>query len=318
MNPVLEGIKYVAERSKQVNIDTTKLKEVSSNFSEKDIKPWTDMAPFTRPKLNDEDSIAYNLVFCSINVCYWGDPKWTIEYQDKKLDGAWGQMAALYRAVSEGYSILDPNYLETLSEKDLSHILRGNTQIPLFNERLNALKEVGRVINEKYEGKCSNLVKSADQDALKLLEIITADFQYYDDSTVYNGRKVMFHKKAQLAIWDISRSLDSKGLGFFSNIDELTAFAEYKIPQSLRKLGILKYSHELAEKVDNKIELKKDCPEEIEIRAGMVWAIELMKNEIKPNIPKITSEDIDNYLWLKGQTKSPDDKPYHRVRTIFY
>ncbi|MBI4983696.1 hypothetical protein HZC32_03570 [Candidatus Woesearchaeota archaeon] len=43
-----------------------------------------------------------------------------------------------------------------------------------------------------------------------------------------------------------------------------------------------------------------------------------MKKELKTTIPNVTSMDIDSYLWLLGQNKSPDDKPYHLTETIFY
>jgi len=98
----------------------------------------------------------------------------------------------------------------------------------------------------------------------------------------------------------------------------LTACADYKLPQILRKLEILNYSRELAEKVDNKIELKKGCEEEIEIRASTIWTVKFIENELEKKIPKIDSLHVNDHLWLMSQNKSLGDKPYHRIRTTAY
>ena len=99
----------------------------------------------------------------------------------------------------------------------------------------------------------------------------------------------------------------------FRNIDALTAFADYKIPQVLRELGILEYSTTLAQKVDSRIELAPGSEEEVEIRAGTIIAVEDIRQATSGNL---TAADIDHYLWLAGQRTHA--RPYHRTRTIAY
>ena len=43
--------------------------------------------------------------------------------------------------------------------------------------------------------------------------------------------------------------LQGKGLGRLDDIDQLTMFADYRVPVTLRELGILRYSNELEQKV---------------------------------------------------------------------
>ncbi|OIP24330.1 hypothetical protein AUK11_03560 [bacterium CG2_30_37_16] len=100
--------------------------------------------------------------------------------------------------------------------------------------------------------------------------------------------------------------------------DKLTAFADYKVPQGLKKFGILEYSPELATKVDSMIEIPKGSDEETEIRANCIWAIELVNKEAKKKFPKSNAASIDKILWFRGQKKLSDDKPYHRTKTIWY
>lgn len=315
MNRILESIRAVIKDSKQVRINEDSLKKVCNDFNCNDIDHQGDSFPFDPSYLSKEDKANFVFFFNSINFCYWGEPKWAIEYQGKEYDGAWGMIVSIKRALDNKIPVLDADYLSNISREDLLNILKGNTIIPLFNERLGILRENGRILSEKYNGQFMEVINRADGNALDVLNIMVSDFPSYNDHAVYDNQNVLFHKRAQLAVSDIHRM---KGIDDLKDIEKLTAFADYKIPQSLRKLGILEYSPELSEKIDNKIEIPSGSREEIEIRANMIWAIELMKGELATKKPDITSMDIDYWLWLSGQNKSPDNKPYHRTRTIYY
>jgi len=84
----------------------------------------------------------------------------------------------------------------------------------------------------------------------------------------------------------------------------------------MRKGGV--EAAELATKIDSWKEIEAGSQEEIEIRAATIWAIEQMKKVLAPRFPQITARQLDDHLWSLGQAKSPEDKPYHRTRTIFY
>lgn len=318
MNPVLENIKFVIENSRQVKINEESLKKFCFNFKILDSKFWLDAASFRFRRLNDKEEINLLFIFASICFCFWGEPKWGVEYQGKFYDGAWGLYVALRKTIENNFPILDWKYLANLSENALKEILKGNVKIPLFKERLNILREIGKILVESFNKNLENLIKESKKDALKLLKIIVERFPSFNDFAIYQSQKVFFYKKAQLFIEDIYRRFERRKYGRLKNIDKLTALADYKIPMVLRKFGILEYSPNLATKIDNKILIPAGSEEEIEIRANMIWAVELMKNELKSKIPNIMAMDIDSYLWLKGKEKSPQDKPHHLTRTIFY
>ena len=48
------------------------------------------------------------------------------------------------------------------------------------------------------------------------------------------------------------------------NADRLTMFADYRVPQILRELGIMIYDENLIRRIDSKIELRAHSYEEIE------------------------------------------------------
>jgi len=57
---------------------------------------------------------------------------------------------------------------------------------------------------------------------------------------------------------------------------------------------------------------------EIEIRANMLYAIELIKNRLHQNQIDINLVQIDNALWLLSKNKEFKEKPHHLTKTIYY
>lgn len=316
MNKVLVSTKPVVDEAKYVRINRDALEAFCRDVQIEEGYHWMSSCPIDLADLGREQKIDFTFVFNSINFCYWGFPKWTIQWQGKDYDGAWALVICLKRAFDQGTDLLSGHFLKGLQENELSFILEGNIEIPLFKERLKILNEVGSKLSRKYNGFFSNLILKGDYKALDLLDVIVDTFPSFNDTVVNQskGREVSFHKRAQLLLWDINHIL----VGGLEGVEELTAFADYKVPQNLRKSGILVYSPELAGKVDRMEELPESSREEIEIRAGTVWAVELLRQRLSSKFPNISAPLVDSWLWKLGQNKSKDDLPYHRTSTIYY
>lgn len=317
MSKILDTIRFVVENSKHVKINKEKIHEFCKRFKLKKGNFWLENKIYDFKKLNDKDKLHFLLVYNSINFSFWGNPKWSTEYKNKVYSGSFGVLAALAKSIDKNIPILSSEFLEKLEKRNLENILFGNVEIPLFNKRLGILKEIGKKLNEKFKGDFRNLINKSGKDAVKLLELIIINFPSFNDVSVYENKEVLFHKRAQLLVYDINSMFEGTNHYNLSNISKLTASADYKIPQVLRKLGILQYTPKLSKKIDNKIQLQKDSKEEVEIRANMVWAVELMKQILRKKIPDINSSEIDYVLWLKGK-ETQDNKPHHLIRTIYY
>ncbi len=270
--------------------------------------------------LTEEEYIALCFVDSSLNFCYWGEPKWTIQVDGADWDGSAAMIRAIKQAVENDYPLLSADYLATIPLADLGTIFKGNVTIPLFNERLEILRALGRITKEKFGGQFSNIVQAANWDSLALIDLIVRDFPtVFDDAVNYHGHKVGLYKRAQLLPVQLH---DLHGLGLvgrqINGFASVTAMADYKIPQALRKFGILEYTTELAGKVDNLVELPEGSEEEVEIRAMTIWACELIAGELNKRMPDVYAARVGVLFWWKGQVKSPDDKPYHRTRTVWY
>ncbi len=317
MNKILESTKFVVDNSAFVKISKERLVEFSKGFEHGKKSHWLSQAPFDFFNLNPDEELNFTFVFNALSFCYWGEPKWKIEHDGKAYDGAWAMVIALGRGIKEGFPLIDFEYCSKINRDDFSKILRGNIEIPLFEERLRILHEIGSVMTEKYHGNLKSFLEKANGNALKLLEMLVSEFPSFYDSSKYKGKEIIFHKRAQLLVSDIHQMFKKQGL-VSKNVDQLTACADYKLPQIMRRLGIMEYTDELAKKIDNKIELPHDSEEEVEIRANTIWAVEFMKEEIKKRNPEITSMGIDDHLWLASQEKFADEKPYHRTRATAY
>lgn len=246
-----------------------------------------------------------------------GSPKWTIDYKNQRFNGSYAMIYSLNRPIEENYDILNPNYLAKITKENFKHIFRGKTEVSLAKERLDILRELGKIINNKFSGSFKKLLEEAEYNAKKLLEILTTNFPFFDYFGIYNSKKIHFQKRAQLLISDINENLNINEKKI-DNLKYLTAVADYKIPMVLRILGITEYSLELLNIINNKIEIKKDDKREIEIRATMVCAIDLIKKEVNKTNPDIAAVDIDHTLWLISQKPKYKNFLYHRTRTIFY
>lgn len=318
MSKVLETTKFGVEKSKYVKINRDKIAELAKSFQHGNTPHWLSASPLNFSHLSDDEKLNLLLVFNSMSFSYWGDPKWTVEYKGKKYDGSWGMIAAILRAMDNGKPILGAKYRVNISRQEYQEILAGNVKIPLFEERWNITKEIAFHLLEKHNGDFVQFVNKANGDAMKLLELVLQSFLSFDDTSIFYDKKIYFYKRAQLLVSDIYQLFGGEGYGNFANVDQLTACADYKLPQSLRTLGIISYTKSLAEKIDNKTPIIHGEQEEVEIRTNTIWAVEFIRQELEKIGKQVIPIGINDHLWLMGQDKSKHEKPYHRTLTTAY
>lgn len=317
INNVLNSTLYVVENADFVKIKHDRLIELSKSFEHQVDSNWLQNSPFAIESLNDEEKLMFSVVFNGISFSYWGEPYWNVEYKGiLHTRGSWSLVASIFRSIEEGNSLLNPIILKSLQTQELRNILRGNTEIPLLQDRVNILNRIGEVIVMSYSGKFSNFLKKYGQDAITLQDAIVSYFQpAFDDSYDYKGRKVYFNKRAQAMIESIHSIFNGKSYGNINNIEELTALADYIIPNLLRSLNVLEYSEDLVKIIDSKSYIEKGSHYEIEIRATTVWVVELIKRELASKGIRSKAQSINDYLWTIGRDVKT---PFHQVRTTAY
>lgn len=317
---ILSACEFVMENAQQVSIDQQRLLQLARDWVHQpfDVPGWDWDIHWRGP---ERDTIHYILLLDALNFCFWADPgqpRWRVFHRERWWNGYKGLAVALRRGLEEGIPLTDAGYLQSLQEDALAHVLRGEGEIPLMPQRLAHAREVGRVLQERFQGDFREVMARAQGSATALAALIAEHFPCFYDVSPYQGRPIPLYKRAQITVVDLAGSLEFQGPGHFPDIDQLTAFADYKIPQVLRALGILRYSPDLAERVDRQQLLEPGSPEEVEIRAGMVWAVELIRRAMKEGGRPLRAYELDWFFWNLGQSPLPEERPYHRVRTVFY
>ncbi len=270
-------------------------------------------------------AVNVTLVLDALNFCFWaepGDDRWKITYEGEILDGYWALAAAIKRAIDEDECPLwDADFLADMDEEDADAIFHpegvSSGRIPMFKTRIANLREVGRVLARKYDGWFGAAIEAAGGSAPVLVRRVVEDFPSFDDVTTYADRPVRLYKRAQILASDLYGALDGHHWGDLRDLDQLTAFADYKVPQLLRAEGILAYTPDLAARIATQDKLAPESPEEVEIRAATVWGVELLRRALAERGVNARAFEIDWYLWTLAQGRH-DMEPYHRTRTVFY
>jgi len=314
---VLASTAYVVKHAQLVSINPTAVAAVAARLAGGAfyLPPWDATLHFADGTARTAN---YVLVLDALNFSFWGESRWRIEYHGRVLDGYWALAAALKRAVEDGVPLLEADYLAGLTRPDLAHILRGEGDIPLLEERLANVHEVGRVLGTRYGGRFAAAIEAAQGSALRLVRRIIADFASFDDVARYDNRMVRFYKRAQICVADLYGAFGGQQWGRFDDLDRLTAFADYKLPQIMRHYGILEYGPPLAERVDARVPIPAGSPEEVEIRAGTIWGVEYLRRALARRGRPMRAFELDWYLWDLSQHEAGALPPYHRTRTIFY
>lgn len=266
----------------------------------------------------------WTLLLDALNFCFWGEPgkpRWRVDWRGRSHDGYDALAAALSRAVEDGLPVWDADWLADLDANTLAEMLRpaeGCPAIPLFAERLTNAREVGRILRDRFDGQFAHVVAEAEYDAGALALALEREFSSFADVALWEGRPVPFLKRAQICVADLRAITGGVGAGAIQGMERLTAFADYKLPQLLRRFGAIVYAPELAAQVDSYTLIPAGSPSEVEIRAATIWAVELLRRELARLGVTRDAADIDYRLWSESQTKTPDERPYHRTRTIYY
>lgn len=322
-HPVLDSVLPVVAESKDVTTDTARVHDVAQWLAYEELPFPRFLLPFPL-ELDREGIVDFILAASLLNFAYT-DFATGVRFDQVTEDAVYADSDALlyclHRALAEGIDVLDGAYLAQVTTDDLRRLFRGGTtELQMLDERAAILREAGTALVERYEGRFHNLVAAASpalyDDGNGLLELLVRDFPRFDDSVEYNGHTVRFYKLAQLAFWFLHVSLPG-GLGI-SDLDRLSAFADYIVPVGLRVLGILRYSDALDQAIDDGKLIEAGSPREVELRAHTIYATALLTDEVnalRPPELQVIVPQIDARFWVPFHKTH---HPHHLTRTIYY
>ena len=298
--------KYVCDNSKSVKINYDMIDNMINQIKNSSVDYWLDSNPYNLMNMDISEIINFLFIYHTVgDYCFWGDPKWEVKTEIGPIDGSYAIMYLILNRFKSN------NDFE-ISFDEFKSLLKGNVTIPLLEDRYQNLVKMNEFIKFKNQS-FYELIKELNIDS-NLFEFIVNNLDYFKDVSNYDGKEILFYKRAQLLTSDILHVREKKENAKV-DYSHLIGCADYKIPQVMRCYGMLEFSDSLCEKVDNKIELSEGSLEEIEIRANTLKVINYIYEKLNKEYSRM---DINDFIWLLGQDKSKMTKPYHRTLTKHY
>ena len=313
---VLSSVSKVIPQLSCLEIDIEKLYESAINLSKEDFGINYE----GNPNIVPVEYIRKTMLINTLNFVFT-DFSTSVKYKIENLSDTDAMVYQIDKALIEGAPLTQGHYMRDMDLKEFKRIFTGNIEMPMADEKVEILNNVGDTLVTKYDGDWINFVddgpKKLYDNGEGLVERLVRDFKRFDDHSIFENEKVYFLKLAQLAFWGIHREL-SKSYFFIEDMENMTAFADYIIPVALESFGIVKYSSGLKEKIDSGILVDRDSIEEIEIRSTSIYVTAKLTeliNNYKNEEEKIIIPQLDFKLWTDFHA---DERPHHLTKTIMY
>lgn len=259
--------------------------------------------PEARAAGDPESAAAFAICMNAIN---FGSGWWPTIRKRPGLSG----YATMEAGVSERFEQRGPWDVEELEAMDaptIAAVVSQDPEHPLMAQFAAALRDVGAHLQSEHGGRFLGPVAAAA--SLPALSTTFAGWDAFADVSVYEGREVPFCKRAQLAAADLHRA----GLADLPGLERLTAFADNLVPHVLRVDGVLQLDPALTARIEAEELLPHGSPEEVELRAAAVHAIELLASACA-----LTPAAIDSALWNRGRAPRYKSLPRPRSRNTAY
>ncbi|MFZ0618971.1 MAG: queuosine salvage family protein [Candidatus Acidiferrales bacterium] len=324
-SPVLDSLRPVIERSRDVRTNVDKIVEVAGWMAYEELPMPEYAVPFGIGANDPEVAMDFILVADSLDTAFTDFAthiKFQTDYAGRLWSDSEAEFACLNAAMNKGVPVLDGNFLAQVSRAELANIFAGNIEMPMLDEKLEVAHQVGGVLAAKYGGRFSNWVKSCSTRLYDkgngLVERMATEFPRFNDVSRYDGHEIKFYKLPQLGLWMLYTNLHQAGHFQLDDLRAMTAFADYIVPVALRLMGMTSYSPALDQAINTYQMIPRDSTQEIELRAHCIYATALLSEEINARraaIAQVIIPQIDARLWTHYHTTA---WPHHMTRTIMY
>jgi hypothetical protein len=265
--------------------------------------------PFDRSPAQREADAAYWLTLDAINF----GSGWFPTLRKRAQPTGYRTIAAGVRRRFDSEGRWTAAELMELTEAELAGWIDQDDSHELVELMVRSLRDLGSNLQRLYGRSFAALIDSANGSAVALVETL-AHWRSFSDTSRYDGRALPFLKRAQVAAADLQRA----GVAEFHDIDQLTMFADNLVPHVLRLDGVLWFDRELVARIERAELIEHDSPEEVEIRACAVHAVELIVAALGSDPNRPTAARLDQFLWNRGQAPEYKAVPRHRSRSTAY
>ena len=323
-NPVVESVIPVIDKSVYVSTKIDEIKKVASWMAYEEF-PLRNSSQDIQTQDFAEEHIKSTMLMSCINFAFTdfdSQIKYEVKDSGSVLSDSEAVIHQLNRTIASGRDLTSGDVMAGLTIQDLEKIFKGNIKMPMLEERLTILNQVGVKLVDSYEGSWITFINSCPQKLYHngegLVEKLVTEFPRFNDVSDFQGDEVKFYKLAQLGYWGIHAALSHTGYFKLEDIHRMSAFADYIIPVALNLFEITDYSGELKRDINDGVEIPASSQKEIEIRSHSLYATSLLTEEInklRPSEKRIIIPQLDWRLW---KTYHATHWPHHLTKTIMY
>ena len=286
----------IAERSRHVRINRDRI----GGYTRR-LPAAPPVAPARAPEGRLEEAAAHWLQLNAINFGSGWFP--TL----RKRPGVSG-----FRTVQAGLKARGPWPAEALAAvraDEIAAVLGQDPGHELMELYARHLRELGASVLSVHDGSFLALARSGDGSAVALAERL-ATMPSFADVSVYGEQRIPFYKRAQITASDLHLA----GIAPAHDLERLTLFADNLVPHVLRLDGVLAFDDGLVARIEDELLIDHGSPEEVEIRACALHAVELLVAAHGAT----TAATVDNVLWDRGAGARYKAVPRHRARCTAY
>lgn len=307
----------VAARARSVRIAEEKIAAYGASLPLEQIVAPEHDAP-THYLDHGEDTVAFFLALDAIN---FGSGYFPYLRKRAGMSGYF-TVASSLKDYYEQHGPPSAEQLAALTPDDCAQIFGQAPAQPPVDELMGlfaqALNDLGHLVSERFNGSFGALVASADHSAERLARLLS-EMPLFHDVARYDDFDVPLYKRAQITVADLALAFGNQGPGRFDDLETVTIFADNLVPHVLRVDGILLYSDDLAARIDRDELIAGGSPEEVELRACAVHAVELIAQSLQAQGQQVSPRLLDFLLWNRGQLPLyKQGRPRHRTRSVFY
>jgi hypothetical protein len=313
---VLQSTQSVVDQARLVTIDDAAIDRWARRVTPDELRPTEHallaLLPGTRAQLAN-----LVLLIDALNFCFWSEEPIRFDWRGKTYHRFEAMFVSIMLAARYEPKWFDPTFWLDVPRAEIEDVLRGKGRLHLMDERERIIRETGQTLLHRFDGQFLNAIDSVNERAWPLAVLLMTNFDSFRDVSRYRGRPVYFMKRAQICALDLSVAFDTHGHPALAGLEELSAFADYRLPQALRHLGILQVAPELAAAIDRDDEIPADSDAEIEIRAATIHSVDRMTRATAVHGKSVPAWQIDWYLWALSHAPEVSAN-HHRTRTVYY
>lgn len=325
-NPVAQSVLPVVDGLQTLRVSEAAIRTVAGWMAYEEFAPigTAPLSPFDVGPERDRIA-AMTMLINTLNFAFTdfgSGERFEVDYRGNRYADSEAMVACLHRALGKGVPILEGAWAANVQRADLSAIFDGSIEIPMLDERVAVLNEVGAVLVDRYKGAWGRWIDAcapalyANGDGL--LERLPTEFARFRDVATWNGHSVQILKLAQLGLWSLHLRLAHDGVTLVDDPHRATGFADYILPVAFEVMEIFDYTPRLAERIATGVEIARDSTEEVELRAATIYVVTRLADEmnaLRPKEAQLIAPQVDYRLW---KSYHATHRRHHLTRTVMY